>query len=81
MPHSTGSACHPEPWNPWNAANAPRPAAALLRYRHGRPEPDVAGRVVIVVDDGLATGVTARAALLEIEVEQYLTAAAAPSAR
>jgi len=41
----------------------------------------VAGRVVIVVDDGLATGVTARAALLEIEVEQYLTAAAAPSAR
>jgi len=37
-------------------------ARRLLRYRHGRPEPDVAGRVVIVVDDGLATGVTARAA-------------------
>ena len=32
-------------------------------YRGGRPPPDVAGRTVIVVDDGLATGVTARAAL------------------
>jgi putative phosphoribosyl transferase len=32
-------------------------------YRGGRPLPDVAGRPVIVVDDGMATGVTARAAL------------------
>jgi putative phosphoribosyl transferase len=32
------------------------------RYRGSRPAPDVAGRVVIIVDDGLATGVTARAA-------------------
>jgi putative phosphoribosyl transferase len=32
-------------------------------YRDGRPLPDVAGRVAIVVDDGLATGGTARAAL------------------
>jgi putative phosphoribosyl transferase len=32
-------------------------------YRGGRPPPEVAGRVVILVDDGLATGVTARAAL------------------
>jgi putative phosphoribosyl transferase len=32
-------------------------------YRGGRPLPDVAGRLVILVDDGLATGVTARAAL------------------
>jgi putative phosphoribosyl transferase len=32
-------------------------------YRGGRPAPDVAGRCVILVDDGLATGVTARAAL------------------
>jgi putative phosphoribosyl transferase len=32
-------------------------------YRGGRPPPDVAGRPVVVVDDGLATGVTARAAL------------------
>ena len=32
-------------------------------YRGGRPLPRVAGWYVIVVDDGLATGVTARAAL------------------
>ena len=32
-------------------------------YRSSRPLPDVAGRPVILVDDGLATGVTARAAL------------------
>jgi predicted phosphoribosyltransferase len=33
------------------------------RYRQGRPPPELRGRTVIVVDDGLATGVTARAAL------------------
>lgn len=32
-----------------------------LRFRHGRPPPDVRGRTVIVVDDGIATGGTARA--------------------
>jgi putative phosphoribosyl transferase len=32
-------------------------------YRGGRPPPEVAGKLVIVVDDGLATGVTARAAV------------------
>jgi putative phosphoribosyl transferase len=32
-------------------------------YRQGRPPVPVAGRVAIVVDDGLATGSTARAAL------------------
>ena len=32
-------------------------------YRGDRPLPDLAGREVIVVDDGLATGATARAAL------------------
>ena len=32
-------------------------------YRGGRPAPELAGRDVIVVDDGLATGSTARAAL------------------
>ena len=35
-----------------------------LRYFRGeRPEPDVVGRTAILVDDGLATGVTARAAV------------------
>ncbi|MGP3976817.1 phosphoribosyltransferase [Streptomyces sp. 8N114] len=32
-------------------------------YRGNRPEPRIEGRTVILVDDGLATGVTARAAL------------------
>lgn len=32
-------------------------------YRQGRPAPEPRGRTVIVVDDGLATGSTARAAL------------------
>jgi predicted phosphoribosyltransferase len=35
----------------------------VRRYRGGRPLPTTAGRVVVVVDDGVATGVTARAAL------------------
>jgi len=33
------------------------------KYRGGRPAPDVAGRTVILVDDGLATGATMRAAI------------------
>ncbi|MFD0665084.1 phosphoribosyltransferase [Thermocatellispora tengchongensis] len=32
-------------------------------YRGDRPPPEMAGRDVVIVDDGLATGVTARAAL------------------
>jgi predicted phosphoribosyltransferase len=32
-------------------------------YREGRPFPDVSGKVVILVDDGLATGSTMRAAV------------------
>jgi predicted phosphoribosyltransferase len=32
-------------------------------YRGGRPPPDLCGRTVIVVDDGLATGATMRAAI------------------
>ncbi len=34
-----------------------------MRFRHGQPPPDVRGRTVIVVDDGIATDGTARAAL------------------
>ncbi|WP_217553932.1 phosphoribosyltransferase [Streptomyces sp. GbtcB6] len=36
------------------------------RYRQGRPPPELRGRTVLVVDDGLATGSTARAALRHI---------------
>ena len=39
-------------------------------YRAGRPLPRVAGWCVIVVDDGLATGVTARAALRSLRAAQ-----------
>ncbi|WP_240670600.1 phosphoribosyltransferase [Actinoplanes solisilvae] len=35
----------------------------VREYRGDRPAPDPTGREVVVVDDGLATGVTARAAL------------------
>jgi predicted phosphoribosyltransferase len=38
-------------------------ARRLLRYRQGRPLPDLTGRTVILVDDGLATGLTAQAAV------------------
>jgi putative phosphoribosyl transferase len=39
----------------------------VRRYRAGRPLPELRGRDVVVVDDGLATGVTAEAAVLDIE--------------
>lgn len=35
-------------------------------YRDGRPRPDVRGKVVILVDDGLATGSTMRAAVVAV---------------
>jgi putative phosphoribosyl transferase len=38
----------------------------LQRYRHGRSPLPIAGRDGLLVDDGLATGVTARAALSEL---------------
>jgi putative phosphoribosyl transferase len=37
-------------------------AERVARYRKGRPRADIAGRTVVVVDDGMATGSTARAA-------------------
>ncbi len=39
------------------------------RYREDRPLPEVAGRTVILVDDGLATGSTMRAAVAALRQE------------
>ena len=39
-------------------------------YRGDRPLPDVAGRTVILVDDGLATGATMRAAIQALRQQQ-----------
>lgn len=42
----------------------------VRRYRQGREAPQVGGRTVLLVDDGLATGVTARAALRSLRRRQ-----------
>lgn len=39
-------------------------------YRDGRPSPDVHGKTVILVDDGLATGATMRAAVEALKQQQ-----------
>jgi predicted phosphoribosyltransferase len=39
-------------------------------FRDGRPAPEVRGRTVILVDDGLATGSTMRAALLALRAQR-----------
>lgn len=39
-------------------------------YRDGRPAPEVRDRTVILVDDGLATGATMRAAVLALRQQQ-----------
>jgi predicted phosphoribosyltransferase len=51
----------------WLRAAAVAEHAEVLRrmdaYRCGRPAPDLSGKTVIAVDDGIATGLTAQAAL------------------
>jgi putative phosphoribosyl transferase len=48
-------------------------------YRDDRPPPELAGRTVVLVDDGLATGSTMRAAAAALrETEAARTIAAAP---
>jgi putative phosphoribosyl transferase len=40
-----------------------------VRYRHGRPMVDISGRAVVLVDDGLATGATVRAAIAVVRAK------------
>lgn len=40
------------------------------RYRGSRPPPEMSGRVVILVDDGIATGATMRAAIVAVRQQQ-----------
>jgi len=40
-----------------------------IRYRQGRPAPDLKERVIILVDDGLATGATMRAATAALRMQ------------
>jgi putative phosphoribosyl transferase len=53
------------------AAVEQRERRELLRrealYRHGRPPLDVAGKTVLVVDDGIATGMTMQCAALSLD--------------
>jgi putative phosphoribosyl transferase len=55
-------------------AVAAREGAEVARreqsYRGGRPPLDVAGRTVVVVDDGLATGSTMRAAVAALRAQR-----------
>ena len=55
-------------------AVAAREGAEVARreqsYRAGRPPLDVAGRTVVVVDDGVATGSTMRAAIAALRAQQ-----------
>jgi erythromycin esterase-like protein/predicted phosphoribosyltransferase len=50
-------------------------------YRGGRPPPDVRGRTVILIDDGLATGATMRAAIQALrQLQPARIVAAVPTA-
>ena len=42
----------------------------LRRYRGDRPLPEIAGRTVILIDDGLATGSTMQAAVMALRQER-----------
>jgi len=63
------------------AAQTKEAKRRLAVYRGDRPPLDVAGKTVIVVDDGIATGATMKAVLFELRQQQpELLVAAVPCA-
>jgi putative phosphoribosyl transferase len=63
--------------DPVAAREAAEAERRSVRYRGDRPPPRIAGRAVVAVDDGLATGVTMRAALAAIAAQGPARLAAA----
>ncbi len=41
-----------------------------IKYKKGKPLPDVKGKIVILVDDGIATGATMKAGVISIRKEE-----------
>lgn len=58
----------------WLQAEIARQQAEAVRrsvvYRQGKPEPDITGKTVIIVDDGIATGFTMRLAVRVVKKQQ-----------
>ena len=52
------------------AAEADEIARQAALYREGRPTPELRGRTVILIDDGLATGATMRAAIAAARAQE-----------
>jgi predicted phosphoribosyltransferase len=47
--------------------------ARLKRYREGRPYPPLKGKLVVIVDDGIATGHTVKAAIMSVRRHEPLS--------
>ena len=57
MPGSVTQSCRPS-----KTTNAPSSRTGCVRFRKGRTRQDLTGRIAVIVDDGIATGSTARVA-------------------